>query len=58
MQSEPDERMTSSKSNSQLSLKLSKFCGGSHALKCINERCIATLHNVAKDHSSITLNKS
>ena len=34
------------------------FCGGIDPLKVINARCIATLCNVTKVRSSITLNKS
>ena len=38
--------------------KIDLFCGGIDGLKVINERCIATLCNVAKVCSPITLHKS
>ena len=38
--------------------KIVLFCGGIDVLKAINGRCIATLCNVTKVGSSITLNKS
>ena len=38
--------------------KVVLFFGGIDVLKVINGRCIATLCNVPKVHSSMTLNKS